>query len=241
MSRTALWQSHLRGILHALRVRGLRATAAILWHQLRDRGWDRRYGTETGEHLDVRTSEAGLAGAASAMPYVPSRAHALRQVLGGLPLPRSGTFVDLGCGKGRAMILAAEAGFARIRGVELSPRLAAVARANLQRVAHRFPHAAFAVEQGDLGDLVVLPTDQVFYAFHPCERSVLGRAMTRIASSLRAHPREAWVVWQDNLAADFTLPELDGVLACRTVTCGGSRHLVCGPAGADLGGQPPAG
>lgn len=241
MSRTALWASHLRGIVQALRVRGFRATAAILWHQFRDRGWDRRLGTETEAQLDVRSREAGLAGAASAMPYVASRAQSLRHMLAQLPLPCSGTFVDLGCGKGRAMILAAERGFARVRGLELSPGLAATARVNLQRVGPRFPQCAFEVEQGDLAALEVRPADQVFYAFHPCERAVLGRAMERIAASLRAHPREAWVLWQDNLVAEFHLPELDGVLACRPVTCRGSRYLVCGPAGTNLGGSAPAG
>jgi len=241
LSRTALWASHLRGIVHALRVRGFRATVSLLWHQVLDRGWDRHLGTETEAQFDVRGHEAGTAGAASAMPYVASRALSLRLLLAELPLPRSGTFVDLGCGKGRAMILAAERGFAHIRGIELSPHLAATARANLQRVGPRFPQCVFEVGQGDLAALDVRPADQVFYAFHPCERAVLGRAMERIAASLRAHPREAWVLWQDNLAADFHLPELDGVLACRQVTCRGSRYLVCGPAGANLGGQAPAG
>src|SRR5713226_561215 len=44
------------------------------------------------------------------------------------------TFVDLGCGKGRALILAHEAGFRNLIGVEMSPKLAAAARSNLQRL-----------------------------------------------------------------------------------------------------------
>lgn len=241
MSRASPWASHLRGILQALRVRGPLATAALLWHQVRDRGWDRLHGTETEAHVDVRATEQGIPAARSAMPYVASRAGSLGRLLRELPLPRSGTFVDLGCGKGRAMILAAAAGFPRVRGIELSPSLAATARANLQRVGPHFPQCAFEVEQGDLAALDVRPTDQVFYAFHPCERAVLGRAMQRIAASLRAHPREAWVLWQDNLAADFALPEFDGLLACRTITCEGSRFLACAPVVGNLGGQAPAG
>ena len=236
MSRGALLASHLRGILRALRVRGVWATAAVLWHQLHDRGWDRSRGTDTEAQWDVRSREPLLPGAATAMPYVASRARPLSALLAQLPLPRAGTFVDLGCGKGRAMVLAAEAGFTRVRGVELSPHLAEVARANLQRLGAQHAAVRFDVQVGDLGDAEVQPGDQVFHAFHPCTREVLSRALQRIAASLRAHPREAWVLWQDNLAEPFALPELDGLLTCRVVVLHGSRYLVCGPSVANLGG-----
>ncbi len=236
MIRASLLASHLRGLLRALRVRGLPATCGILWHQFRDRGFDRRHGTDTDGHVDVRRLEDGREGAASAMPYVPSRARALRRLFASLPLPRTGAFVDLGCGKGRAMALAAEAGFAQVRGVELSPHLAAIARDNLARLGRAFPHASFEVLEGDLGALSVLPTDQVFHAFHPCERQVLGRAFERIAASLREHPRTVFVLWQDNLAGDLAVPEFDGLLTAHTIVLHGSRYVVCAPGGANLGG-----
>ena len=47
------------------------------------------------------------------------------------PVERT-AFVDIGAGKGRAMLLAAEMPFRRIVGVELHPQLAAVARRNLE-------------------------------------------------------------------------------------------------------------
>ncbi|MCU1253468.1 MAG: class SAM-dependent methyltransferase [Edaphobacter sp.] len=40
------------------------------------------------------------------------------------------TFLDLGCGKGRAVLLASELGFREAVGVELNPGLAEIARAN---------------------------------------------------------------------------------------------------------------
>jgi SAM-dependent methyltransferase len=43
-------------------------------------------------------------------------------------------FLDLGRGKGRALILAHQAGFRELVGVEFSPRLASVARDNLKKL-----------------------------------------------------------------------------------------------------------
>jgi SAM-dependent methyltransferase len=44
------------------------------------------------------------------------------------------TFVDLGSGKGRAIIMAAQLGFAELIGVEFSEHLAKIARANLTKL-----------------------------------------------------------------------------------------------------------
>ncbi len=43
-------------------------------------------------------------------------------------------FIDIGCGKGRVVLLASEYAFREVVGVELNPQLASVARRNLQSV-----------------------------------------------------------------------------------------------------------
>ena len=47
--------------------------------------------------------------------------------------PEDYTLVDIGCGKGRVLMLASEYAFREIVGVELDPRLAGVARRNLRK------------------------------------------------------------------------------------------------------------
>ena len=47
------------------------------------------------------------------------------------------TLVDIGCGKGRVLMLAAEYAFREIVGVELDPKLVRVARQNLSRLQRR--------------------------------------------------------------------------------------------------------
>jgi SAM-dependent methyltransferase len=47
------------------------------------------------------------------------------------------TFIDIGCGKGRALLLASKFGFQRILGLELSSRLVAVAKTNISKYQRR--------------------------------------------------------------------------------------------------------
>jgi SAM-dependent methyltransferase len=56
-----------------------------------------------------------------------------------LPPLDSFTFVDLGCGKGRPMLVASEFPFRDIVGVELSASLVGIAERNAELLAQRFP------------------------------------------------------------------------------------------------------
>jgi Methyltransferase domain len=57
-----------------------------------------------------------------------------QQVLAGTPYSIEGyTFLDIGCGKGRVLMLASDAPFQRIVGVELNPALTAIAESNLAK------------------------------------------------------------------------------------------------------------
>ena len=57
-----------------------------------------------------------------------------QQTLAGTPYGiQDYTFLDIGCGKGRVLMLASDAPFQRIVGVELSPALTAIAESNMAK------------------------------------------------------------------------------------------------------------
>src|SRR5688572_15712537 len=57
----------------------------------------------------------------------------VNHVLSGLELIPNSSIIDIGCGKGRAMLAMAHFPFKKIAGVEISPELANIARRNLAR------------------------------------------------------------------------------------------------------------
>jgi len=100
----------------------------------RDR-FDRRYGVETSGSVEKTaagvTDEAALV---DAIKYVPISEQVMRDVLAHVTRavdPPRVSFVDLGCGKGRALVMATWHPFQSILGVELSPRHAELAQRNL--------------------------------------------------------------------------------------------------------------
>jgi SAM-dependent methyltransferase len=66
--------------------------------------------------------------------YQPIGLSPLRRLVATIPVePATATFVDLGAGRGRAVLLAAELGFGRVLGIELDPDLAAEGAENVRR------------------------------------------------------------------------------------------------------------
>lgn len=93
---------------------------------------DKQLGVDTSGKVSLRRLVIHSANKAAGVHYGPVDperfAHAMRYV------PKDLAFVDLGCGKGRALILAHQAGFRELIGVEFSAALAVSARTNLKHL-----------------------------------------------------------------------------------------------------------
>ena len=73
------------------------------------------------------------------------------------------TFLDLGCGKGRALIVAQEAGFGQVVGVELAEKLARQAERNMKKL--KFKNVR--VINGDACETQFDAPNLVLYMFNP--------------------------------------------------------------------------
>ena len=74
----------------------------------------------------------------------------VRQLLHGLEISQRDAFMDVGCGKGRMVCVAAQYPFARVVGVEISPELSTVARANVARNQRKFRSPMVEVVTADV-------------------------------------------------------------------------------------------
>jgi hypothetical protein len=81
-------------------------------------------GIDTAGFCSWRVLDSGQTSDPYNAGYLPAEPAAVRVLLSCLRNPTAYTFLDLGCGKGRVLALAAEAGFQRIIGVEINPALA---------------------------------------------------------------------------------------------------------------------
>jgi SAM-dependent methyltransferase len=89
-------------------------------------------------------------------------------------------FIDLGCGRGRALILAQEAGFTDLAGVEFSPALCRCTRANLAKT-----NTDAKIICGDARDYAFPANPSVVFMYNPFGESI----MRTVFANMQGHPR----------------------------------------------------
>ncbi len=134
--------------------------------------------------------------------YEPTGVRDFRLLMRDAGLPRSGTFVDIGSGKGRVLLLASLYGFDRVVGVELSEELCAVARRNVATFRRRAPQASpVEIVCSDASRYVFDDTTTVFFLFNPFDSVVVEQVLSRIRESIERRPREAYLIYSNAVHA----------------------------------------
>jgi predicted RNA methylase len=106
------------------------------------------------------------------------------------------TFIDLGSGKGRALLLASMYPFAHIAGVEVQPELDAIARQNIDRFSEPGQQCR-SIESicADAREYDFPLTDIILYLFNPFPDYVLRDVLTKLVASALRHPRSIYVLY----------------------------------------------
>lgn len=110
------------------------------------------------------------------------------------------SFVDLGSGKGRTLLMASDFPFRRIVGVELLPSLHEIAKQNLSQYKSD-SQISFALE-AICADAATFPFPDgplVIYLFNPFPESGLRHVMANLRKSLAANVRHAYVLYHNPL------------------------------------------
>jgi SAM-dependent methyltransferase len=113
------------------------------------------------------------------------------------------TFVDMGSGKGRMLLLAAELPFRRIVGVEFASDLCALARKNVETYRNS-NQACFQIEPLHMDAMLFKfpPEPSIIYFYYPFERFVMEPVIRNLNRSLAAHPRDVIVVYFNPVLTD---------------------------------------
>ena len=162
------------------------------------RWFDREYGVTTHAVLwvtDLDPDAVGDAGA-HATHYEAVPVADFRELFKLVPkdaITRS-TFVDVGAGMGRALILAAEHPFKQIVGIEVSPALYEVAKENLAMARkHKLACHDVRLVRDDARIAHYPPGDLVVFLFNPFDAQALRTTLASIAD--RRDPGTTWLLY----------------------------------------------
>jgi SAM-dependent methyltransferase len=157
---------------------------------------DREYGIDTSGYMGLQELDSGKSSDIYNASYCGSQPSIVRKALQALPDHRSFTFLDLGCGKGRALAVASEFPFRRIVGVELAPSVASIARANAEIIRSRFPgRTPIEIVEGDAMTAAIPDGPVVIFFYHPFYRKIMKAVLRNIEKWLLRSQSRAFVVY----------------------------------------------
>jgi SAM-dependent methyltransferase len=166
--------------------------------------FDRAHGTDTSGFVYGQEMLTGHPAEEHGSPYAGVQPSVLRTVLSTMPNLDRCTFIDLGCGKGRPMLIASEFPFRDIVGVELSPMLVKAARWNADVIAQRYPERTkIRVVEGDATVFPMPDGDVILFLYNSFDHELTAKVAEGVKAALEADSsRSIYVVYCNPASGD---------------------------------------
>lgn len=153
--------------------------------------FDRKLGVDTTTSVPLWKLKIPSRHVHSGSNYQTISADNIERVLN--KVPRRFPLIDLGCGKGRVLIVAHQLGFSPVTGVEFSPELVEIARRNLKIC--NIPGQILCCDAAE----VDFPNDCVIFMYNPFDSQV----MEQVACKIRESAAQIYVVYVNARCADL--------------------------------------
>jgi precorrin-6B methylase 2 len=208
------------GVVETSRALALRALLPALTPKIDDDNYDKRNSTDTASPIPNAELEMSDAEAQKhATYYCTTPERFTRYIMSHLDINyQEYDFVDIGCGKGRVLLVASSFPFRSICGIDLSRTALKIAEKNIR--TYRGPKQKcfnIHIRNGDARYFEPCIENTVYYFFHPFDVGTLDVVLTKIASKLRGQGKMIYIVcvWPD-LASVLKLFETLGFRTIRT-------------------------
>jgi hypothetical protein len=178
------------------------------WAEL-DRGFDRLHGVDTAGIVPLQALEITSANKDLGHRYQATSPDGFRALMDAFELDvEQLTFVDLGAGKGRAMLLASELPFRRVIGVEFAPALCEVAKSNVERFSSpRQRCHEFEVVCADAAEWELPHEPILVYIYNSFEEPLMRAVLAHLSRSVSERPRRVLLAFVNRRIDDSALTE----------------------------------
>lgn len=179
-------QRHFAIAIKHLRQHGFCYSAASFLREI-------HFDLKNGVHTVALASPLSIPHAVS---YQGADPQVIRDLLAALPQSaRESHFLDYGCGKGRALLVAIQHGFRQLTGIEIDPNLMATCKSNLSKVAGNSSDVRVDFFEGD-ASLFHPPSGKVTaFFYNPFSGPPLREVAHRLKANANLPGSEVWILY----------------------------------------------
>lgn len=127
--------------------------------------------------------------------YMPASYDILEDIFNHLDSKSIKHFIDIGCGKGRALCVAAFHGIKKVSGIDFSKEFCEEARENLLKVQQKFPLLQYSIRNNDAFYYDIPSDADCIFLFNPFDETIMSGVVENIEISLKNNPREITLIY----------------------------------------------
>jgi SAM-dependent methyltransferase len=157
---------------------------------------ERKYGLDTTAAIHLRKLKLKGNQLKHATEYMPVNYFTLEALLRRIPEQhKQATFLDIGCGKGRAMCVAAAFGYKQVEGIDFAKQLIDAAEQNLERIKKQYPLTRYNLAWADVQELQISEQVNTIFLFNPFDEFLVKQVIKKMNRSLEKKPRPLLVLY----------------------------------------------
>lgn len=179
--------------------------AFIILHQ--EIKGEKKYGIDTTGADDLKTLKSKGIDISHSTIYMPVTYKVIENAFDKLNLKDNTHFLDIGCGKGRALCIAAHRGFKKITGVDFSKKFCEQATENLALTSIQIPGINYAVILADAAKFTIPADVDCILLFNPFDNVIMEMVLNNIKNSLQSNPRKINIIYANPLYKNLFLKE----------------------------------
>jgi SAM-dependent methyltransferase len=175
----------------------------IAWYMIRfEIKGEKKYGINTTGADELKKLEKKSIDIEHATIYMPVNYSILEDLFQQLSNKTINHFIDIGCGKGRALCVAAHYGCTKVTGIDFSKELCEDAAANLSKTKQKIPALNYTVLNND-AFYYEIPTDaDCIFLFNPFDAVIMSGVAENIIISYEKNPRDITILYANPLCKE---------------------------------------
>jgi SAM-dependent methyltransferase len=156
---------------------------------------EKKYGIDTTGADELRSLENKGIDTDHATIYMPASYGLLEDIFLQLKNTSHLHFLDIGCGKGRALCMAAQHGFGKVTGIDFSKEFCLVAEKNLAVTKQKMPGLQYQVINNDAYYYEIPNDADCIFLFNPFDDFILNAVAENILESFEISPRTITLIY----------------------------------------------
>jgi|GEM_PF-3764558 len=193
---------YIHSVFLGIRKQGVVETISMIVIALLDLFEDKLKGIKAHEFVDTKAVKKEHESAPFANFYQPVRSIPFRLLLKKLNLTPTGSFVDIGAGTGKAMLLAYDYGFKKVRGIELVEEL--VVLAELNRITKGLSVDSYECIVGDALNFEFRADDQIYFFNDPFSDEVFSKILQKLMTFSLEKNLSPFIIYKNNSRRDIS-------------------------------------